>query len=85
MYVPSHLHQMLFELLKNSLRAVVETVGPDNDDNFPVIKVIIAEGKEVMCRVVMAVCMYVCIHVQYLQVYIGHYHQGVGRRRWHCS
>ncbi|KAI9593829.1 mitochondrial branched-chain alpha-ketoacid dehydrogenase kinase-domain-containing protein [Syncephalis fuscata] len=46
MYVPSHLHHMLFELLKNSLRAVVETVGPDNDDNFPVIKIIIAEGKE---------------------------------------
>ncbi|KAI8050341.1 alpha-ketoacid dehydrogenase kinase [Syncephalis plumigaleata] len=46
MYVPSHLHHMLFELLKNSLRAVVETIGPDNDDNFPVIKIIIAEGKE---------------------------------------
>ncbi|RKP08443.1 pyruvate dehydrogenase kinase [Thamnocephalis sphaerospora] len=46
MYVPSHLHHMLFELLKNSLRAVVETVGSDSDDNFPLIKVIVAEGKE---------------------------------------
>lgn len=46
MYVPSHLHHMLFELLKNSLRAVVETHGEDAEE-FPPIKIIIAEGKEV--------------------------------------
>ncbi|KAK9717452.1 [Pyruvate dehydrogenase (acetyl-transferring)] kinase isozyme 2 [Basidiobolus ranarum] len=46
MYVPSHLHHMLFELLKNSLRAVVETYGPDPDDAYPPIKIIVAEGKE---------------------------------------
>ncbi|KAJ3410748.1 hypothetical protein HDV05_003287 [Chytridiales sp. JEL 0842] len=45
MYVPSHLHHMLFELLKNSLRAVVETRGVDADE-YPDIKVIVAEGKE---------------------------------------
>jgi pyruvate dehydrogenase kinase 2/3/4 len=45
MYVPSHLHHMLFELLKNSLRAVVETYGVDCDE-YPDIKVIVAEGKE---------------------------------------
>jgi len=37
---------MLFELLKNSLRAVVELLGDDADD-YPRIKVIVAEGKEV--------------------------------------
>ncbi|ORY03089.1 alpha-ketoacid dehydrogenase kinase [Basidiobolus meristosporus CBS 931.73] len=46
MYVPSHLHHMLFELLKNSLRAIVETYGTDPDDSYPPIKIIVAEGKE---------------------------------------
>ncbi|KAJ1505171.1 hypothetical protein HMI54_006202 [Coelomomyces lativittatus] len=44
MYVPSHLHHMLFELLKNSLRAVVES--RPHSDKFPVIKVVVSEGKE---------------------------------------
>ncbi|KAI8099192.1 mitochondrial branched-chain alpha-ketoacid dehydrogenase kinase-domain-containing protein [Halteromyces radiatus] len=46
MYVPSHLNHMLFELLKNSLRAVVERFGPDYEDEFPPIKVVIAYGRE---------------------------------------
>ncbi len=37
---------MLFELLKNSLRAVVERYGVENEDEFPPIKVIVVEGKE---------------------------------------
>jgi len=45
MYVPGHLSHMLFETLKNSLRAVVERHGQDKED-FPVTKVIVAEGKE---------------------------------------
>ena len=45
MYVPGHLSHMLFETLKNSLRAVVETHGPEKEE-FPVTKIIIAEGKE---------------------------------------
>lgn len=45
MYVPGHLSHMLFETLKNSLRAVVETHGQDKDE-FPVTKVVVAEGKE---------------------------------------
>ncbi|MCJ1253398.1 hypothetical protein MMC24_001209 [Lignoscripta atroalba] len=45
MYVPGHLSHMLFETLKNSLRAVVETHGQEKEE-FPVTKVIIAEGKE---------------------------------------
>lgn len=45
MYVPGHLSHMLFETLKNSLRAVVETHGQEKDE-FPVTKVIVAEGKE---------------------------------------
>lgn len=45
MYVPGHLTHMLFETLKNSLRAVVETHGTDAED-YPPIKVIVAEGKE---------------------------------------
>ncbi|EZF31961.1 Protein-serine/threonine kinase [Trichophyton interdigitale] len=45
MYVPGHLSHMLFETIKNSLRAVVETHGPENE-SFPVTKVIVAEGRE---------------------------------------
>jgi pyruvate dehydrogenase kinase 2/3/4 len=45
MYVPGHLSHMLFETLKNSLRAVVETHGADKEA-FPVTKVVVAEGNE---------------------------------------
>ena len=45
-YVPGHLSHIVFELLKNSLRAVVERFGPENEDHFPPIKVIVVEGKE---------------------------------------
>ena len=45
MYVPGHLSHMMFETLKNSLRAVVERHGAEKED-FPVTKVVVAEGKE---------------------------------------
>jgi len=44
-YVESHLHHMLFELLKNSLRAVVEFHGKDAKA-FPNIKIVFAQGDE---------------------------------------
>ncbi|KAK7014975.1 protein-serine/threonine kinase [Favolaschia claudopus] len=45
-YVPGHLSHICFELLKNSLRAVVERFGVENEDAFPPIKVVVVEGKE---------------------------------------
>lgn len=45
MYVPGHLSHMLFETLKNSLRAVVETHGAEKEE-FPVTDVVVSEGKE---------------------------------------
>ena len=41
-YIPSYLHHMLFELLKNSMRAVVERHGVGN--NLPNVRVVISGG-----------------------------------------
>jgi len=43
-YIPSHLQHMLFELLKNSFRAVVELHGRSR--TLPPVRVVIAEGEE---------------------------------------
>jgi len=40
-----HLSHIVFEVLKNALRAVVEKHGPASDD-FPPIKMLVAEGEE---------------------------------------
>lgn len=42
-YVPSHLSYMLLELLKNSMRATVETHGVDK---MPPIRIVIADGED---------------------------------------
>lgn len=42
-YVPSHLNYVLVELLKNSMRATVETHGVDR---MPPIKIVIADGED---------------------------------------
>ncbi|CAL5220332.1 g2325 [Coccomyxa viridis] len=44
-YVPSHLHHMTFELVKNSLRAVNDRFE-DSDDIPPPVRVVVAEGDE---------------------------------------
>ncbi|PKA62306.1 [Pyruvate dehydrogenase (acetyl-transferring)] kinase, mitochondrial [Apostasia shenzhenica] len=44
-YVPSHLHLMVFELVKNSLRAVQERFM-DSDKDIPPVKLIVADGIE---------------------------------------
>lgn len=43
-YIPEHLHYIFFELLKNSMRAVVERHGESGV--LPPIEVVFAEGKE---------------------------------------
>ena len=53
-YVPSHLHYVLFELLKNAMRATVERHG-DTDDRqaclsvLPPIRIVIVLGDEDVC------------------------------------
>lgn len=46
-YVPSHLYHMLFELFKNSMRAVMEYHG--SVDQYPPISVTVAKGREDIC------------------------------------
>lgn len=44
-YVPTHLHMMVLELVKNSLRAVQERFM-DSDKVAPPIRIIVADGLE---------------------------------------
>ncbi|CAL5085875.1 unnamed protein product [Urochloa decumbens] len=44
-YVTSHLHLMLFELVKNSLRAVQERYM-NSDKDVPPVRIIVADGEE---------------------------------------
>ncbi|KAI8474219.1 MAG: mitochondrial branched-chain alpha-ketoacid dehydrogenase kinase-domain-containing protein [Monoraphidium minutum] len=44
-YVPSHLHHMVFELVKNSLRAVQDRFD-DGEEEPPPIRLVVAEGGE---------------------------------------
>ena len=45
-YIPTHLHYILLELLKNAMRAVMEKHGMVANMTLPPIKVIIADGTE---------------------------------------
>lgn len=44
-YVPSHLHHMVFELVKNSLRAVHDRFE-DSEHDPPPMRIVVAEGGE---------------------------------------
>ena len=46
-YIPSHLHHIMFELVKNSLRAVADRFeNEDVDTDVPPIRVVISQGEE---------------------------------------
>jgi pyruvate dehydrogenase kinase 2/3/4 len=59
-YVPTHLHQMLFELVKNSLRAVQERFM-DDDNECPPIRVVVADGIEDVTIKVLQFSFYDCL------------------------
>jgi hypothetical protein len=57
-YVTLHLHLMLFELVKNSLRAVQERYM-NSDKDVPPVRIIVADGEEdVTIKVVVLVITY---------------------------
>eukprot|EP01084_Bolivina_argentea_P004192 7970_1 len=43
-YIPSHLHYILLELIKNSMRATIDFHGIENVDEYP-IRIVIADGE----------------------------------------
>ncbi|ESO04658.1 hypothetical protein HELRODRAFT_111666 [Helobdella robusta] len=45
-YIPSHLYHMIFEIIKNSLRAVVECHGGKGEGQLPKVKVLISKGSQ---------------------------------------
>lgn len=47
-YVPSHLYHILFEVFKNSMRAVMEHHG-QNVDDIPALEVTVVGGREDIC------------------------------------
>ncbi|XP_072174005.1 pyruvate dehydrogenase (acetyl-transferring) kinase isozyme 2, mitochondrial-like [Diadema setosum] len=44
-YVPSHLYHIMFELLKNAMRAVMEHRGTSASE-YPAIRILVTKGKE---------------------------------------
>lgn len=70
-YVPSHLHHMAFELVKNSLRAVNDKFD-DLDVEPPPIRLVIAEGEEDITIKVDAFCQMCNTWVQYLLHLLKH-------------
>lgn len=46
-YIPAHLSHMVFEIVKNSLRAVVERYGADVDSSqYPPVTIVVGDGSE---------------------------------------
>jgi len=63
-YAPSHLYHMLFELFKNSMRAVIEHHG-SNAEHHPPIEVTVVRGREDIC-VKVALIHLVCLKAVFL-------------------
>ena len=78
--VPSHLHYIMLELIKNSMRATVDFHGLDEMDNNP-IRVVIAdgEGNEVGLQRLEACRMFsICLYVLYPYVWFRMQRRVVG-------
>ncbi len=43
-YIPTHLHYIILELLKNAMRSTIEHHGVENCDKWPPIEVIVSDG-----------------------------------------
>ena len=72
-YVPSHLHHMIFELVKNSLKATNDKYE-DSDHEAPHVKVIVAEGEEDIAVKVHRCHINVRRHLYFVHSVIAQYH-----------
>lgn len=83
MYVPGHLSHMLFETLKNSLRAVVETHGSESEE-YPAVKLIVTEGKEVCWTCNAIPPMHPRVDL-FSFMRLGYHHQNIRRGWWNSQ
>ena len=75
---------MLFELFKNSMRAVVEHYTESNNDQYPPIEVTVVRGKEDICVKVYILCVikqnivlnHKAVSYTHLDVYKRQHHVG---------
>ena len=65
-YIPSHLHHMIFEIMKNSMRATMENMRRLGESEPEPINIIISHGEN---DLTIKVCLYISFHFDKYALY----------------